>query len=360
MKTKEKNTMNKTNNNFRNKTIQKQNIDTQAYSYFITSNNPTNHGYDHNTFRNILLTIPKIDYWCMCDEIGLEEQTPHTHIYFHSKQGIRHSTLRNKFPNCDIRTAKGSAQQARDYIRKEGTYQDTEKQETNLIDTFLEWGEIPVSKQGKRTDLEKMYELVKDGLTDSEILTQCGETAIKHIDKIAKLRLAYLRDKFKRQRRLDLKVHYITGKTGTGKSRDILDEHGDENVYRVTDYQHPFDSYQCEPVIVFEEFRSSLRLQDMLNYLDIYPVILPARYSPKVGCYTTVYVVSNWNFEVQYSELQKDIEQKSSYEAWIRRFTGSVKEYTDNGIITYDTIKQYLKRNESFHPVTDETMPFND
>lgn len=92
-----------------------------------------------------------------------------------------------------------------------------------------------------------MIQLVSHGLTDSEILEICGETAIKHVDKISKLRLAYLRDKYKSQRRLDLKVHYITGKTGTGKSRDILDEHGNENVYRVTDYQPPFDSYQCEP-----------------------------------------------------------------------------------------------------------------
>ena len=181
-----------------------------------------------------------------------------------------------------------------------------------------------------------------------------------YIDKINKLRHSYLTDKFRGTRRLNLKVHYITGATGTGKSRDILDEHGDENVYRVTDYQHPFDSYQCQDVIVFEEFRSSIRLQDMLNYLDIYPVTLPARYSPKVACFSEIYVVSNWTFEMQYSELQKDPEQKSSYEAWIRRFNGVVKEYTKSGIITYPTIQDYLKRNEEFRPVTDEDeMPFN-
>ena len=98
----------------------------------------------------------------------------------------------------------------------------------------------------------------------------------------------------------------------------------------------------------------------MLNYLDIYPVILPARYSPKVGCYTIVYVVSNWTFEMQYSELQKDPEQKASYEAWIRRFNGEVKEYTDSGIIIHLTIQDYLKRNEEFRPVSDEDeMPFD-
>ena len=60
---------------------------------------------------------------------------------------------------------------------------------------------------------------------------------------------------------------------------------------------------------------------------------------------------------MQYSEIQKDPEQKSSYEAWIRRFNGYVKEYTDNGIITYPTMQDYLSRNEKFRPV-DEPVPF--
>lgn len=334
--------------------------DTQANAYIMTCNNPAAKGYEtHTPIKDLLMDIPKIDYWCLCDEIGLEKQTPHIHIYFHATQGIRHSTLRNKFVGMDIQAALGNAQQCRDYIRKEGAYIDSEKKETNLIDTFEEWGNLPVSKQGRRTDLELMYDLVKDGKSDSEILEICPETAIKHIDKIAKLRLTYLRDKYKSQRRLDLKVHYITGKTGKGKSRDILDEYGDENVYRVTDYQHPFDSYQCEPVLVFEEFRSSLRLQDMLNYLDIYPVTLPARYSPKQGCFDTVIVVSNWDFDQQYGEVQKDLEQKSTYEAWVRRFNGHVKVYTDSGIITYPTMQDYLNRH--FKPLPpDVQTPFDE
>ena len=332
--------------------------DTQAFAYTMCCNNPEEKDYNHGKIRELLMSIPKIDYWAMCDEIGLETQTPHTHIYFHATQGIRHSTLRKKFPGIDIRVSKGTAQQNRDYIRKEGDYEDSDKKETNLIDTFEEWGELPISRQGRRTDLEHMYDLVKQGKTNAEILELCGETAIKHIDKISKLRHDYLIDKYRCTRRLDLKVHYITGKTGAGKSRDILDEHGDSNVYRVTDYQHPFDSYQLEPVIVFEEYRSSLRLQDMLNYLDVYPVTLPARYAPKVGAYTTVYVVSNWHFEQQYSELQKDPEQKSTYNAWVRRFNGEVKEYTDDGIITYSSMKEYLHRIDDFHSVSDDEQPF--
>ena len=95
--------------------------------------------------------------------------------------------------------------------------------------------------------------------------------------------------------------------------------------------------------------------------MDIYSVVLPARYAPKVACYLTVYVVSNWDFELQYAELQKDPDQKSSYDAWVRRFNGSVMIYTDTGIITYPTMQDYLKRNEKFRSLPpDVKTPFDE
>lgn len=328
----------------------------QARAYQLVINNPQEKNMMHEQIIAVLESIPNIIYWCMCDEIG-EKQTLHTHVYFKTKNPIKFSTLKNKFQSVHIEKARGTAQENRDYIRKEGKWEDTEKKETNLADTFEEWGNLPVEQQGKRSDLEYMYSLVKDGYSDAEILEKCPETAIRYIDKLSKLRLIYLADKYKGERRLDLKVNYVTGKTGTGKSRDILDEYGDENCYRVTDYQHPFDSYQMESVIVFEEYRSSLRLQDMLNYLDVYPVVLPARYSPKVGCYHTVFVVSNWEFEQQYADLQKEPEQESSYAAWVRRFNGYVKEYTESGIVIYSDIHKYMRRNNEFHSFTGDN-PF--
>lgn len=344
--------------------------DTRSRKYLITYNNFQDHG---DTHESIIAKLHKysIEYLALCDETGGKKHVYHVHIYVKFSNAIQFSTIKKLLPLANIATANGSSMQNRNYILKgapehnkksDGTYEYTDTsgkvhQGQNHTDTFYEEGECPLETKGKRTDLENMYELIKEGYSDAEILEKCPDTAIMHIDKINKLRLTYLTDKFKNLRRLDLKVHYITGTTGLGKSRDILDEYGDENVYRVTDYQHPFDMYQCQSVLVLEEFRSSLRLQDMLNYLDIYPVILPARYSNKIACYTTVFVVSNWEFEQQYAELQKDPEQITSYNALIRRFNGYVKEYTPDKVKTYPTMQDYLKRNENFHPVTTPT-PF--
>ena len=90
---------------------------------------------------------------------------------------------------------------------------------------------------------------------------------------------------------------YISGATGTGKTRGVLEKNGYANVYRVTDYLHPFDSYNGQPVIAFDEFRSSLRIKEMLLFCDIYPIELPSRYTNKYACYNKVYIISNWELE---------------------------------------------------------------
>ena len=168
-----------------------------------------------------------------------------------------------------------------------------------------------------------------------------------------------LTEKHKNTRRLDLKVTYVQGATGMGKTRDILDRHGDSNVYRVTDYQHPFDGYACQPVLAFDEYRSQLRLSDMLQYCDIYPVELCARYSNKYACYNTVYIISNWPLEEQYKQVQDD--SPESWQAFLRRIHEVIVYHNDKTFTTYDSVTEYLNRSEEFHKLPDaeqSEMPF--
>ena len=102
-----------------------------------------------------------------------------------------------------------------------------------------------------------------------------------------------------------LEVIYIWGKTGAGKTRYVLEEYGYTNVFRVTNYKNPFDGYKNEDVILFDEFRSSLPIADMLTYLDGYPINLPCRYADKPAAFTKVYIISNIPIEKQYVEVQK-------------------------------------------------------
>lgn len=144
--------------------------------------------------------------------------------------------------------------------------------------------------------MSELYQMVLDNMTNAEILAQ-NQDYILQIDKIDKVRTTILTEKYKETVRLDLKVVYISGATGTGKTRGVLEKNGYSNVYRVTDYLHPFDSYNGQPVIAFDEFRSSLRIKEMLLFCDIYPIELPSRYTNKYACYNKVYIISNWSLE---------------------------------------------------------------
>ena len=55
----------------------------------------------------------------------------------------------------------------------------------------------------------------------------------------------------------------------------------------------------------------------MLNYLDIYPLQLPARFHNKTACYTKVFIVSNIPLSGQYPNVQR--ENPITFEAFLRR-----------------------------------------
>ena len=62
---------------------------------------------------------------------------------------------------------------------------------------------------------------------------------------------------------------------------------------RITNYPAngnvQFGAYKGQSVLVFEEFHSEISISAMLNYLDIYPLMLPARYHDRIACYLTLY-----------------------------------------------------------------------
>lgn len=286
----------------------------KSRKYQLTINNPEMHGYSHEVIRSILVSFSGIQYWCMCDEIG-ENQTPHTHVYFYSPNAILFSTVQQRFYGAHIEAAKGSHQNNRDYIRKEGKYLDDPKHSTNLTDTFEESGELPPERSKRESVSAEVLGMIEDGASNAEILRAHPGT-MNRMQHIESARQTLLEEQYRNEWR-DLDVTYLWGETGTGKTRSVMDKYGYSQVYHVTNYAHPFDNYRGQPVILFDEFRSSLQIADMLKYLDGYPIMLPCRYSDKVACFTTVYIISNIPLERQYPNIQLD--EPATYKAFLRR-----------------------------------------
>lgn len=313
--------------------------DPQAKQFMLTINNP---GAEetHDKIKERLATKFKTFRHCaICDEIGANG-TKHTHVAVCFDSSVRVSTVKKQFPRAHIDISR-NYRSTLTYLKKEGRHANSPKAATSVPGSYEEFGTMPPANAGSNRLLDDMYRMVvEEELRNTEIIRQNHDYS-NMIDQMTKLRTLFLQDKYKKERRLDLRTIYIFGDTGTGKSRGILDKHGDENVYRVTDYQHPFDHYELEDCIVFEEFRSSLPVGDMLKYLDIYGITLPARYVSKYACYNHAYFATNIPLEEQYSEIQKN--DQATWFAFLRRIH-EVHEYKAGGdIIKYASVDEYFK-----------------
>lgn len=313
--------------------------DTASRKWQLTFNNPLEHGWSHDHIREVLRTFKTMCYWCMADEIGAEEKTPHTHLFINlTPSNCRFSTLKSKFPGAHIEKVRGTSRENRDYILKDGKWKDTEKGMTSIPDSFEEFGECPEEHQGKSAGADLILELLKDGANNLEII-EAVPSAMKIIDKVERTR-SILRDaQFASQWR-ELEVTYVFGKTGAGKTRSVMDKYGYNNCYRVTDYKHPFDTYDGQDVLIFEEFRGGLKHGDMLNYLDGYPLLLPCRYFNRQACYTKVFIITNVSPEMQY--LNVDDESRN---AFFRRIH-TVVQYVDDRVVEWPGVDAYIHRHD--------------
>ena len=303
--------------------------DTRKIKWNITINNPIEHNLVHDNIKEALAKLKSLTYYCLADEKG---ETYHTHLYVHFSNVVRFSTIKNIFPSAHIEPAKGTAQQNREYIEKSGKWENDTKHGTKIDGTFEEWGELPIERQGRRSDFDELYDLICSKATNTEIY-KSNPSHMKHHTLIEKVRQDILFQENKGKDRL-LDVTYIYGCTGVGKTRTIYNRHNAEDVCRVTDYKHPFDNYTGQPILVFDEFRSQLTISAMLNYLDIYPTELPARYVNKQACYTIVYIVSNWTLFEQYKNVQAD--DTETWKAFLRRIQ-KVYEMTPDGLSERNT-----------------------
>lgn len=238
---------------------------------------------------------------------GGEQGYEHYQIYIENPTPIRFETLKNKLPNAHIEPRRGTKQEAYDYVTKS---------DTKIGENFGN-GEIDlVTRQGQRVDIEDVMLMVRSGASNAEIEAVYPTVMFRYRKAIEETRQSYLKEKYSKIFR-KLTVTYIYGKAEAGKTRYVMDGHGYENVYRVTDWEHPFDNYNGQKVMLFEEFRSSCKIEQMLNYLDGYPLELPARYAQRTACFDTVYITTNIPLDAQYTRLQEF--QPETWKAFLRR-----------------------------------------
>ena len=316
-------------------------------NWLFTINNPVQ---AEQELFDYLAGLNHVKYFCFGREKGDGTDgnpagTEHYQGYIEFGEPKNWATMKAYFsepnvkPNGHIDPRKGTREQAHDYIFKINGYADKEHTRIGKVYEFNEF-----VGDGERADLFEIMDDVEDGMTNMQLARKHGRKYIQHRAWADEYRQDFMERRFKKERRLNIEVTYIYGVTEAGKTRHVLDAYGDENIYRVTDYgtkfsAERFDGYKCEDIIVFEEFRSQIKIEKMLNYLDVYAIELPSRFRNKWACYTKVFILSNWKLDEQYKYIQA--EHPETWKAFLRRI---------HKVYDFDVSKSHLQGKEAPAP----------
>lgn len=162
-----------------------------------------------------------------------------------------------------LEIARGSAQQASDYCKKEGDYYES--------------GSCPSVGQGRRTDLIRAAEAVVSGRSLDCIAAEFPVEYVKYYRGLGELRRKLL-DK---PRDFRTQCVWFWGPTGTGKSFRAHDEANrlcGGSVYSAFDPSCKwFDGYDSHKGVIFDDFAGEAPIAVLLQLLDRYPRVVQVK-----------------------------------------------------------------------------------
>ena len=306
----------------------------------LTINNPEQ---TDEEMEKYIKDLEHFKYSIFQREKGHEKETEHFQIFIIFSIGKRFSTIKNYFPTAHIEQAEGSNVQCRDYCSKNDT----------RVSGPFEIGEF--AEERARNDIKSLMELISAGADNETLKGLYPNQYFRFKDKIERIRQECVESQFEEKIR-NVEVTYVYGESGTGKTRKVLEEYGLKNVYRVTDYvKDPWFAYKNQEVVVFEEFRGQFKIWEMLNYLDIYPLWLPSRYTNKVACFTKIFISTNIPLSKQYLSIQET--ENETFLAFKRRIHNIV--YVDSTGWHYQQSKaKFEQQKMELLEIEDVSMPF--
>lgn len=233
-----------------------------------------------------------VRYITFGEELG-NRNTPHLQGYIHLESRRTRSSVSKLFkalkPHLEAR--KGSPAQAIAYCHKDGKVHEAG---------------IP-PKPGTRTDLKAVRELVTKGGSVRDLLESVssfqqlrfGERCLDYYEKPRHLRPD------------QLQVIWITGPTGTGKSRYVAElTKDDDNVYHAASTGRWWPGYDAHPTVVMEDFRGNFcTFSDALKIFDIYPYRIEYKGGHRQLLARTFYITSSQFPHQCWDKCGEDISQ---------------------------------------------------
>ena len=151
-----------------------------------------------------------------------------------------------------------------------------------------------ISRQGTRTDIHNMVELIKEGKTPTEIRDIMPVAYVKYYKQVDRI----YNDIQSQQEGIynEVDVNVLYGDAGAGKTRYVYDKYGHENVYRLVQGNGNniwFDGYTQQKILLIDDYYGWLRYSTFLQLLDNYKIRLPVKGGTTYSNWDKIYITSN-------------------------------------------------------------------
>lgn len=209
----------------------------------------------------------------------------HLQAYIEYTEPVRNSTVKlifGKQAHTSIR--KGTRDQARNYVLKEETSYKPKKYPPIELGTWIKG-------QGTRSDLNSMYQLIKEGKTNYELLENNPSTYIKYHKGFSHARSLH-QSTLKRK---PPKVYIIVGPPGCGKTRYVYDKYPQDQIYSLMESSSTvwFDGYEGQKILLIDDYYGWITYSYLLKLTDRYPLRVQIKGGSTPFLAEKIYITSN-------------------------------------------------------------------
>ena len=220
------------------------------------------------------------------------------------------------------------------------------------------------TRQGERTDMEEVSDILDQGLTPVQIFRE--NLKYRKYEKLIKSEYV---DRRLQETPLIKEMHneWHVGESGSGKSYyfyQLCEEYGEDQVYMCTDFQNGgLDLYLdngAPPILFMDEFKGNMNFSDFLVILDVYSRSqIHSRYVNAMCLWERVIVTSVFPPEKNHEIMAIfDMDETDSFSQLLRRLEKIVYHYKEDGEFKtfelpaadykdYDDLKARAKHNQT-------------
>jgi len=300
----------------------------QSRKFQITINNHEKHGFTREIIIDKLQRLFP-DFFAISDEIATTG-TPHCHIFLYRNSPLRVRTIKEFFPLAHIEKAYGTIDENLDYLTKSGARWNTSKKsETTVPGSYFEYGERPTEEKANAPQLYEVLENLKNSKSVISII-EANPRFSFNVRELELLKTA-IDTEYKYKIFREVSTSYFYGNNTSRITDDVYKSYSATNICRIATYSKNkplyFDAYRGESILLFDNFEGQIPVQELITYMEHFPLYMRARYQDRIALYTHLILISTIPPESQYASIKR--KQPELFYNFYNKID-TVIEYVDN------------------------------